>query len=734
MKTPFRTKLKITFLISIFLLTLSHINAQRIGDPGWTFDVSKNDSDYPKMERWSKVGVRGGIPLRTELPVIERLGPGTDIQKAIDRTSTKGGGVVFLEKGIHILNKEIRMKSGVILRGIPGQSIVRVTLRGTNDKYAIIFDKVSKAGLEDLKFTFPVSNASPQDDRNNPTNKWCRKCHENDPNGIKNLYVTFVRIENDSNDNWVDNCEFIEAGTNPIKVDGNYNTFRDNLIDGSYNKGGGGEGYYDVRGHDNLFYNETVKRIRHFAIQQGADHNVVFDCNFVNTDINFHNKDDGNNLIEKNKITIQRWRSWGAFATGGAQYGHKPPGPNNIIYNNTTDVKGKVGEFGGSDKVFIYNNFGNPKILRSVRPKGGVLYAIKHIGNGNNNQLPTVVFKTLKNGDQFAVGTDLKPIILADDNDGNVANVKLYINNDFIRQETHAPYEWGHLEDKDAKLKNLSSGTYKLKAIAEDNKGGKKEKQITITIGNPIASGRMLINGVYTIRSRANNENVMSPNWDNFNVRMYSSAKVFSDHKWEFKHLSDGKHTVRNIGTGRFLEVYKGECGNRKNVNTWTSPNSDHQKWYVEKHNDSYFLIPVHCEDQALDKNNENGANVHTWTKTLNNKNQQFDLISVSKNDENATVTPNNVNIESNKEFSLTIFPNPVTNTLKLALDNFMGQTLRYTIFSPVTGSKIYTNTVTKDHGTTELIHVGNLETGLYAIRLKTENNYEFIHRFVIHR
>ena len=140
------------------------------------------------------------------------------------------------------------------------------------------------------------------------------------------------------------------------------------------------------------------------------------------------------------------------------------------------------------------------------------------------------------------------------------------------------------------------------------------------------AEDRLEIDGVFTIRSKVNNQNAISPTWDNFNVRTYSSGRIYLDHEWQFEHIGDGRHTIQNKGTNRYLQVNDAVCGNGANVDTWPNVNADNVRWYVELSGDDYYLIPVHCESQALDQN-ANGVNIITQPYDRNNNNQKWDII-----------------------------------------------------------------------------------------------------------
>ncbi|WP_075344062.1 T9SS type A sorting domain-containing protein [Tenacibaculum agarivorans] len=375
--------------ITIFLFVVSNVitlTAQlNIGDPGVTFDNTKNDPKYPFMQEWQKSGVEGGVPLRNSIPIKKELNPTNSdgLQNAIDNLNTNGEpSVILLKNGTYTIDKTIQLKSNVVLRGESRENVkLNVTIRYQRQRFehkgALVLDDVEYVGIENLTMEYiPEKAITIYDDRNVDRNKWCGdRCFGNDPDGIKNMYVSFVMIEKKSENCWIDSCTLKNSGSNPININGNHNTFRNNFVDAAYNKGGGGAAYYAINGDYNLIVNERVRRIRHFAIQVGAKYNVVYDCDFE-VDINFHNGDDGFNLIENNKIKSEQWRSWGAFASGGSQFGHKSPGKNNIIFNNEVSGKNNSERFSSVTKVFVFDQYSNPRELSPNPPSGGTFYPV----------------------------------------------------------------------------------------------------------------------------------------------------------------------------------------------------------------------------------------------------------------------------------------------------------------------------------------------------------------------
>src|SRR6185436_9276206 len=103
----------------------------------------------------------------------------------------------------------------------------------------------------------------------------------------------------------------------------------------------------------------------------------------------------------------------------------------------------------------------------------------------------TVGFSQPANGAVLPVGADLYVLANASDPGGSIANVQLFLNNQLVRQEGIAPYEWGAAGQNDPLLQNLAAGTFTLKVVATDNAGATGSSTITITVGG--GSGTMSI-------------------------------------------------------------------------------------------------------------------------------------------------------------------------------------------------------------------------------------------------
>ena len=374
--------LAILFGVVAFMLPTA-----RVGDPGSVLVSSKLDPRFHDMPEWANAGVQGGIPFRDQQRIVQTIAPDSDIQAALDSAAEAGGGVVLLAPGKYRWPQDrLEMRSCVVLRGHKKEKcVLEVTKRPSErlewDIVGVLFSQVEWAGLEDLTILHPdVAAMDPKAYRG----------YGNDQAGITNLHIghVYVRL---SRNCWIDNCRLLYAGTDPIILwDSEHITLRDNLVRDSFNKGGGRNGYYLVRGSSHvLCYNETVQGLRHFAIQNKSKYCVVLNC-YLETDLNFHGLDKGHNLVEGCLIKLPGHHHWRPI--GNYKYER---GESNLLYKVEAYARGgsrtycsyrdprtgkKIGVPYDPEAVFAVNprndGLGLVKRLEGKPPAANTLYAM----------------------------------------------------------------------------------------------------------------------------------------------------------------------------------------------------------------------------------------------------------------------------------------------------------------------------------------------------------------------
>ncbi|BCB78812.1 hypothetical protein Pflav_052220 [Phytohabitans flavus] len=157
---------------------------------------------------------------------------------------------------------------------------------------------------------------------------------------------------------WVRGIRAEMTGSHPIVTEEAKNLqIVDNHLDGSWNKGKGGNGYFrGSRVWDSLYASNVSRNLRHFTFQWSASGNVVIGNDF-DSDLNLHGGWERNNLFELNTVTVPyAHRSGNCTAHCGEEGGGGPDdsnwypiwwgagkkavkwsgssGPRNVFFNN----------------------------------------------------------------------------------------------------------------------------------------------------------------------------------------------------------------------------------------------------------------------------------------------------------------------------------------------------------------------------------------------------------------
>ncbi len=153
-----------------------------------------------------------------------------------------------------------------------------------------------------------------------------------------------------------------------------------------------------------------------------------------------------------------------------------------------------------------------------------------------------------------------------------------------------------------------------------------------------------LADGVYYMETPAGDLKINSPNGRTVNTADTSGDSA----KWQITKVGT-YYTIKNLRNNEFLEVPYAACNkneNTENLNinlgTWTSAESNHQKWSITKVGEDYFLQPLHC-DKVVDRNN--GNLMHLWPFNTGNVNQNWKIVSA---DETCNVGANITNLRVN--------------------------------------------------------------------------------------
>jgi len=97
----------------------------------------------------------------------------------------------------------------------------------------------------------------------------------------------------------------------------------------------------------------------------------------------------------------------------------------------------------------------------------------------NDNEPPTCAIISPENNAKFNLDQDILIAVKAEDSDGTIAEVQLFIGDKKHGSKTASPYEFT------VNAGELLPGSYALKAVAIDNLGAKSESSVNITINRP---------------------------------------------------------------------------------------------------------------------------------------------------------------------------------------------------------------------------------------------------------
>ncbi|GIG66546.1 cellulose binding domain-containing protein [Phytomonospora endophytica] len=161
-----------------------------------------------------------------------------------------------------------------------------------DSKAAPLVDPVVGVGIEDLAFTQAIDGLDPAGAAHNYGNMApAREMH-----GIVFKWAA---------DSWVRGVRAEMTGSHPIVTEEAYRLqIVGNTLNGSWNKGKGGNGY--LRGSrvwDSIYAGNTTRGLRHFTFQWSASGNVVIGNDF-DSDLNLHGGWERHNLFELNTVTV----------------------------------------------------------------------------------------------------------------------------------------------------------------------------------------------------------------------------------------------------------------------------------------------------------------------------------------------------------------------------------------------------------------------------------------------
>lgn len=423
-------------------------------------------------------------------------------------------------------------------------------------------------------------------------------------------------VLDNSNHSLLKNLTIHDVGEEALHLrDGSSNT----LVDGCsiYNTGrtkpGFGEGIYvgsDKGQHDqyeracdnNTFQNCSIGpnvTAEGADIKEGTEYTIIKNCTFTAAGISGENSSDAfidlkgaYGFIYNNTFNLGGSNVINAgidFLDRGTNFN---TGYRNAIFSNTFNLGSRASEIptarkkqGQPEETHVWNNTRNPSspdfpindgtinLVTESCPNWNII-PCNGSGNdtNNSNQPPSVSFAAPSgNSITLEVGYDLQVDVLATDADGTINNVRLFINNNLVRQENISPYNWGQDGSANSEeLNGLQVGNYTIKAVATDNDGDSTERSFNLSVTNGNSgnqsptvnftspSGNLTVSENYSLQVDVNARD-SDGNIDN--VKLYIDNELvrqenFAPYNWghsgspnanEVNGLSAGTHTFKAV-------------------------------------------------------------------------------------------------------------------------------------------------------------------------------------------
>ncbi|WP_414721831.1 ribosome-inactivating family protein [Streptomyces sp. 796.1] len=230
-------------------------------------------------------------------------------------------------------------------------------------------------GFEDFSFTQDMPGLKPEQAKNNYGNL----APEAAMNGLVFKWAA---------DSWARGVRAEMTGSHPIVTEVAKNLqFESNYLDGAWNKGKGGNGYFrGSRVWDSLYAYNTTRNLRHFTLQWSASGNVVY-ANDFDSDLNLHGGWERRNLFENNTVRVPfEHYSGNCTARCGGEGGDVEAGTWYPIWWAAGEKAVKWAGSSGPQNVF-HNN-----VLAKQLTKGGPYVDFKPYGKSGDGKQPVFQF------------------------------------------------------------------------------------------------------------------------------------------------------------------------------------------------------------------------------------------------------------------------------------------------------------------------------------------------------
>ena len=191
----------------------------------------------------------------------------------------------------------------------------------------------------------------------------------------------------------------------------------------------------------------------------------------------------------------------------------------------------------------------------------------------------------------------------ASEEDG--ANIQIWGQNKTCAQR------WKIVRTKKDNVQILSSCS--LKAMGIEGEKAENRANIELEYNTSGSTQQWLLNpvntaeeGLYTISSALDKQKAIDISGGSNNARNGTNVHLWSKNdtaaqRWSIKKDSAGYYTIRNLQSGKVLDVASAGDANRTNIQVWSGNNTCAQKWRIMKTDDGYYSFISACSLRAID-------------------------------------------------------------------------------------------------------------------------------------
>ncbi|MBR6535462.1 MAG: RICIN domain-containing protein [Clostridia bacterium] len=227
------------------------------------------------------------------------------------------------------------------------------------------------------------------------------------------------------------------------------------------------------------------------------------------------------------------------------------------------------------------------------------------------------------------------------------ANVDLYASNDtnaqrwFIYKNTNGTYTMRAKCGTTCALSVNNNSTAAGANVQMNTYNGAAGQQFKITKLNALESmepANIGSNFWGNIRGVGSNYN-LALSGDNVLIRYPNYGY---NQTWRFIRFSDGSYEITNLKTGKSLDCAAGSGLAGTNVNTYTSNNSNAQRWYIFKVDGNYVFVPkctTECALTVAGGATASGTNLELAKYSDSSTAQQFKVIKITKSEVEKNLT-----------------------------------------------------------------------------------------------